>query len=291
MELFLDAHNAACILAAARTAPGATDPLSVRVSLDLNLTEVEVEVAGQSFRVGGVSLDVEPLAVLAESGSKLFRCARGDGQWAPLAAFSGRFAQLVGTRGAPTVEIDGIQMHRTVGTEPFLAARDAAASVVRPGDVVFDACGGLGYSSIHAVRQGAAKVFSSELCDAVRELRALNPWSRQEQSLAIELAAGDAFARLAQFEASSLNSVIHDPPRYSHAPELYSSTFYLRIHQALRPGGRMFHYTGAPYSRQGSRHFPSEVADRLRQAGFEVTAREELQGFVAVKRARRENRR
>jgi hypothetical protein len=203
-----------------------------------------------------------------------------DGVWEPLEVFTDHHYQLVPTAGAPTVEIDGIQMHRTSGVEPFEAARKAVEAVVRPGDRVFDTCGGLGYTAIQAARRGASAVLSSELSHEVLSLRRLNPWSRLEAGLPIRLEEGDVFQRIARLPAGSFDSIVHDPPRISLAPELYSDAFYLRLREILRKGGRLFHYTGLPYSRGRGRDFLGGVLDRLQRAGFRVEPRADLQGLV-----------
>jgi len=61
---------------------------------------------------------------------------------------------------------------------------------------------------------------------------------------------------------------LHDPPRFGLAGELYSQAFYDHLARVLRPGGRLFHYTGAPNRLTSNRDVPNEVSKRLRLAGF-----------------------
>ncbi len=280
MEIFLDASNARQIL---KARPNGVGRRAIEVSLDLNLAQTQLEASNETFQHGDQSFAFEPLEAIATGGRKCFRKV-DDEPWAPLEVFDGKFHQLVATSRAPSLEIDGVQMHRTAEIEPFQGALDWARAVVRPGDFVLDTCGGLGYTAIHAARLGASRVLSTELSESVIRLRELNPWSRLERGLALELQHGDIFALLARLPSGSLDSAIHDPPRYSLAPELYSGAFYVRLHDALKPGGRCFHYTGAPYSRGRGRDFLGGVVSRLGGAGFRVTMRPELQGLVAVKR-------
>jgi hypothetical protein len=155
---------------------------------------------------------------------------------------------------------------------------------VRAGDRVLDTCGGLGYTAIHAVRLGAAEVFSAELSEGVMYLRRRNPWSRLEDNLPIRLVEGDVFAALAPLAGDSFDAVIHDPPRFPLAPALYSDAFYLRLFDLLAPGGRLFHYTGEPYSLGRGRDFLGGVASRLRRLGFAVEPRADLQGCLCERR-------
>ena len=289
MEVFLDARTAQDLLDAASAGP--SHRVGVEVSLDLNLTRVTVDVDVEADFVGSGSrlFSLTSLQKIIKTPRKVFslivdggleRGALEHGAWEPLEVFTDHHYQLVPTEGAPTVEVDGIQMHRTSGVEPFEAARRTVESVVRPDDRVLDTCGGLGYSAMQAARRGASEVISSELSEEVLFLRRRSPWSRLEAGLPIRLEKGDVFQHLTRLSPGSLDSIVHDPPRYSLSPELYSEAFYLRLRDLLRKKGRLFHYTGNPYSRGRGRDFLGGVLDRLRRAGFDAEPRPDLQGFV-----------
>jgi predicted methyltransferase len=64
--------------------------------------------------------------------------------------------------------------------------------------------------------------------------------------------------------------VLHDPPRFGIAGELYSQAFYDQLARVLKRGGRLFHYTGQPNKLTSGRDVPNEVATRLRRAGFDT---------------------
>lgn len=66
----------------------------------------------------------------------------------------------------------------------------------------------------------------------------------------------------------SVDAILHDPPRFGIAGELYSQVFYDHPAGVLKRKGRLFHYTGAPNKPTSGRDVPNEVAKRLRQAGF-----------------------
>jgi hypothetical protein len=68
--------------------------------------------------------------------------------------------------------------------------------------------------------------------------------------------------------AASFDSVIHDPPRFSLAGELYSEEFYREIFRVLRRDGRLFHYTGNPHVVKKGSSFVDGVIHRLKAAGF-----------------------
>ena len=188
----------------------------------------------------------------------------------PIARFTGSLVKLVPTDwGPPTFEIDGIKMLPTAQVSPY---EDAAAKValIRPrGKVILDTCGGLGYFAAWCLQGGAAEVLSFERNPDVLWLRSLNPWSPAPGS-GLTLVHGDVVEHIAQLPDQSCDAILHDPPRFGIAGELYSQAFYAQLARVIRRKGRLFHYTGAPNRLTSGRDVPREVAQRLRQAGFVV---------------------
>lgn len=200
----------------------------------------------------------------------------------PAARWSGTLVKLVPTEwGAPTFELDGVKMLPTAAVSPYEDARRKVELVGVRGRRVLDTCGGLGYYAASCLAQGAVSVLSFEKSPDVRWLRELNPWSPGPDPR-LELRAGDVAGAVAGLPAGSFDVVMHDPPRFALAGELYSAAFYESLARGLRRGGRMFHYTGAPNSKSRGRDLAAEVAARLRSAGFE--ARPALDGVLATRR-------
>lgn len=194
------------------------------------------------------------------------------------------YYKLVPTNGAPTVEIDGIKMHRSKGIDPFEDARLKASEVVRSADRVLDTCGGLGYTAIWSVRLGARYVLSVEHNEFVRRLRSENPWSMALSDQTIDLVSADVSDYISQIESGFFEAVIHDPPRFSLAGKLYGEEFYRQLHRVLVKGGRVFHYTGNPYVVRRGNTFLANVIRRLRTSGFKtVLVRRHLLGVKVVK--------
>jgi predicted methyltransferase len=295
LRVFLD-QRGATVLGDAALKVGAErqfGPQSVEVSLDLNLTTERVDIDERHFVFHGKRFLIDGIREISHAVRKIFRATEPpEGgtirSWEPVRVFTGHYFQLVPTPEAPTVEIDGIQMHRTAGIHPFAAAGEFAAAVVRPGARVLDTCGGLGYTAIQALRLGAAEVRSYEVSEGVLQLRAINPWSQLEPcGERLRLETRDVFRGTAELPPGSFDAIIHDPPRYALAPDLYSSAFYLRLRSLLRAGGAMFHYTGDPNSRRRGSSTVRRVIERLRAAGFETTPRPDLQGIIARRDRRR----
>ena len=94
-------------------------------------------------------------------------------------------------------------------------------------------------------------------------LRGLNPWSP-----ALPVTQGDIAVEIRQLPDASFDAVLHDPPRFGIAGELYALSFYEQLARVLRKRGRLFHYTGAPNKLTSGRDVPGEVLKRLKAAGF-----------------------
>jgi len=199
----------------------------------------------------------------------------------PVARFTTSLIKLVPTEwGPPTFEIDGIKMLATAQGSPYADAERKVGLIQPRGKVILDTCGGLGYFAAWCLLGQASQVLSYEKNPDVIWLRSLNPWSPAAGG-ALTLTEGDISERIATLPAASVDAVLHDPPRFGIAGELYSQVFYDQLARVLKRKGKLFHYTGAPNRVASGRDVPAEVAKRLRRAGFDA----ELigDGVLAVK--------
>jgi predicted methyltransferase len=87
---------------------------------------------------------------------------------------------------------------------------------------------------------------------------------------------------LGTFESQSFDALLHDPPRFGIAGELYAQTFYDELARVLKRRGKLFHYTGTPNRLTTGRDVPNEVATRLQRSGF--STRLIGDGVLATKR-------
>jgi predicted methyltransferase len=182
--------------------------------------------------------------------------------------YTGALIKLVPTEwGPPTFEIDGIKMLPTATVSPYADAERKVALIQPRGKRVLDTCGGLGYFAAWCLRGQAREVLSFEKNPDVVWLRSLNPWSPSADP-ALTLTIGDVAKEIATIPAASVDAILHDPPRFGIAGELYSQKFYDELARVIRRKGRLFHYTGSPNKLTSGRDVPNEVARRLRQAGF-----------------------
>lgn len=187
----------------------------------------------------------------------------------PAARYSGSLIKLVPTDwGPPTFEIDGIKMLPTAQVSPFADAQRKVALIQPRGKVILDTCGGLGYFAAWCLQGGATRVQSYEKNPDVIWLRGINPWSAPAGDPRLSLENADVNQAIGELPSRHFDAVLHDPPRFAIAGELYSQAFYEQLARVLKPRGILFHYTGTPNKLTSGRDVPREVQKRLRQAGF-----------------------
>ena len=173
------------------------------------------------------------------------------------------------TWGPPTFEIDGIKMLPTAQSSPYADAERKVSLIQPRGKIILDTCGGLGYFAAWCVQGQAKQVLSYEKNPEVIWLRSLNPWSPDVDSI-LSLTQADITEQIVSLQSDSVDAVLHDPPRFGIAGDLYSQVFYDQLARVLKRHGKLFHYTGTPNKLTSGRDVPNEVAKRLRLAGFVV---------------------
>ncbi|MCF6247838.1 MAG: class I SAM-dependent methyltransferase [Desulfobacula sp.] len=253
------------------------------LSLDLNLTKKSWQIRGNQLIFDeNTRLDINMLEPICKDKNKVFYLQ--DNQLIPAEVRSDGYYKLVPTDSAPTLEINGIKMHRSKDIDPLTDARLKTQHVVEPNDTVLDTCGGLGYSAIFAIKAGAAKVISTEKSRAVITLRNMNPWLKEYNNKKIELIHSDITRTIGQFDDGLFNSIIHDPPRFTSATgDLYGKKFYSELYRVLAPRGKLFHYTGSPKKIKEKDRFLQNTKKRLELIGFaNVCFNKNLQGFFAA---------
>ncbi|MBN2118115.1 MAG: methyltransferase [Anaerolineales bacterium] len=246
----------------------------VNVSLDLNLTESEVRLQPECVLLpAGESLDWKSLEEI--SGNEI-ACYAVEGNAAQaikgFSEFSGRVYGLMPTASAPTMLVSGIPMHRIKDTNPHQDTLDKIKALAPIRGDVLDTTTGLGYTAIAAAKT-ARRVVTIEIDPTAQAIARLNPWSRALfENPKITQLIGDAFNEIEKFEAESFSTIIHDPPMFSLAGDLYSLAFYQQAFRVLKHNGRIFHYIGDPESKTGAR-VTAGVIRRLQEAGFKRVRR------------------
>jgi predicted methyltransferase len=248
----------------------------VHCSLDLERSTTSVEVSPEQWSWNGLKFPY-----LAACKDRTIYYWTGVA-FEPAARYTNSLIKLVPTEwGPPTFEIDGIKMLPSAQVSPFADAERKVGFIRPRGKVILDTCGGLGYFASWCLQGQAAQVHSYEKNPDVIWLRGLNPWS-PEGGGGLTLANADVAQAIVGLPGGSFDAVLHDPPRFGIAGELYSQAFYDQLARVLKPRGLLFHYTGTPNKLTSGRDVPNEVANRLRTAGFSTELRGD--GVLAVRK-------
>lgn len=284
--------------AARKHPPGEAFELALSLDLNVSFQKMKVTPEGGGYVLSNesgfmsspenvfqkVPVNDRLVALLKDSPGKVFAVDIEKYEATPL-HFSSEYGnvKLVYTPKSPTMEIDGVKMHRSMDIDPWEDSRLKVADVVKRGMDVLDTCTGLGYTAIIAAQKGAASVITFERNPAVLKIVSYNPWSKaffEHQS--IDSREGDTSEEITAFKDGQFDAIIHDPPRFSHAGQLYSIEFYNQAFRVLSPGGRMFHYIGDPDSSFGKKHYGG-INNRLREAGFETAIIKRSYGILCRK--------
>ncbi|HEX7733632.1 MAG TPA: methyltransferase domain-containing protein [Ktedonobacteraceae bacterium] len=257
----------------------------VEISLDLGMSKASVtlDVEGVSFP-GGERLSWAGIEKISQSEVNCY--ALGSEGALPIQTFSeetNRVCSLMPTRNAPSMLIAGFVMHRIKNVDPWQDTQRKIAAITPIHGSVLDTATGLGYTAILAARS-AGSVMTIELDPGAQAIARQNPWSQELfTNPRITQLMGDAYEVVPTLASESFDRVIHDPPTFSLAGELYSGLFYRELYRVLKRGGRLFHYIGDPNSK-ASGGVTRGALKRLQESGFtRVVRRPEAYGVVAYK--------
>ncbi len=267
------------ILLAARGKP------SAEVSPDLGITRITVKLSDEGVEFPqGERVSWQDIERVKKATVNCFIVENGSVR--PIQVFSeytNRMCSLLPTKGTPSMLIAGFTMHRIVDIDPMQDTLKKIATIAPVSGHVLDTATGLGYTAIEAAKT-ADQVITIELDPGVQEIARLNPWSRNLfNNPKIHQAMGDAFEVVPTFEDGSFDRIIHDPPVFSLAGELYSGVFYRQLYRLLKRGGKLFHYIGNLESKP-SGTVAKGALKRLQEARFaRLVRRPEAFGVVAYK--------
>ncbi|MGH1363872.1 MAG: methyltransferase domain-containing protein [Calditrichia bacterium] len=255
----------------------------VSLSLDCGKSFRSVSVKDSQIRFNDVSLPVPSLALTNERTILIYK----DGEWQKWQRFdeeTNKFYKMIFVLEGkpPTVEISGIKMHVTMDGHPGLDTERKLRELGKIEGGVVDICCGLGYTAqALASKPGVAHVTVFERDANMLALCRENPWSaglwNNEKISIHHQSAVDGILTLSD---KSCAAILHDPPRFALAPELYEVDFYRECRRILSKRGRIYHYTGNP-NQHRKKSLPERTIERLTEAGFR-NAREAYQGVKAM---------
>ncbi len=259
---------------------------SVEVSPDLGISTVTGQVLQEGIHFpSGEQVNWQQLEKIKKSNVNCF-LIEPDGSMHPIQVFSeatNRMCSLLPTKRTPSMLIAGFTMHRIVDIDPMQDTLKKIATLTPITGRVLDTATGLGYTAIEAAKT-AEQVVTIELDPGAQEIARLNPWSRGLfDNPRIQQIMGDAYEVVPTFESNSFSAILHDPPVFSLAGELYSGAFYRELYRILKRGGKLFHYIGNLDSKS-SGTVARGALKRLQESGFtRVVKKPEAFGVVAYK--------
>ena len=258
---------------------------AANISLDLGLTTTTVNITPEGVLFpNGERLNWQAVEKMKKSTVNCFLVENNDARAIQVfSEYTNRMCSLMPTEGAPSMLIAGFLMHRIKDVDPIQDTLKKVAAIAPIVGRVLDTATGLCYTAIE-VAKTADEVVTIELDPGAQEMARLNPWSQALFSNPkIQQVMGDAFEVVQDFADESFSRILHDPPTFSLAGDLYSGAFYRQMYRVLKRGGRMFHYIGDPNSK-ASGNVTKGVMRRLQEAGFtRVVRRAEAFGVVAFK--------
>jgi len=247
---------------------------AVTASTDLNLTQSEINLQPEGVLFPtGERLDWKSLEEISSNETACYSVENNTARAIKgFSEFSGRVYGLMPTGSAPTMLISGIPMHRIKDTNPHQDTLNKIKAVAPVRGDVLDTTTGLGYTAIEAART-ARHVTTIEIDPVAQDIARQNPWSQTLFNHPnITQVIGDAFEEIENFEPGSFSTIIHDPPMFTLAGDLYSLAFYQQAFRVLKHNGQIFHYIGDPESKTGART-TAGVIRRLQEAGFKRVSR------------------
>jgi hypothetical protein len=146
--------------------------------------------------------------------------------------------------------------------------------------LVLDTCLGLGYTAIGA-SHSAKKVITFEKDENSFLLAQINPWSQELfNNSRIEVRLSDVYTGIESFPDNYFDCIIHDPPTFKLAVQLYELKFYQQLYRVLRESGCLFHYTPL-YKVSRGYNFPEQIRIKLKKAGFtNIEFSQQAMGFL-----------
>ncbi|MEM3819302.1 MAG: RsmD family RNA methyltransferase [Nitrososphaerota archaeon] len=242
---------------------------NIEFSLDLGLSKEVCNITSEGVHLRNEFIEWSKLEGIMNRERDIYYVEKG--KIMPLSIAGEHFYKLVLVKWGhpPTLEIDGIHMHRIKDITPDV---DTEMKLSLLGSLrcsrILDTCMGLGYTAIEAIKRGACSVKTFEVDENVLKIASFNPWSSGLEDEKIEIYLGNVFQGVEEY-SEYFDVIIHDPPRISLSGELYSLEFYFKLAEALKKNGRIVHYVGQPGIHSGKKIWRG-VMERMRRAGFQV---------------------
>ena len=190
------------------------------------------------------------------------------------------FYKLTPTPDWPTISIGSVPMHKLSSPKNDCENK---IKLLKPKGLILDTCMGLGYTAILASHTAKALI-TFEKDENVISLAKINPVSKDLfSSPKIKIRKEDVAEAIKKFNNNHFDCIIHDPPTFKLAPQLYSKEFYRELLRTLKFKGGLFHYTPLYKVKRGF-NFPQRIAEKLKAVGFKVLKYSESAGGLLCRK-------
>ena len=253
-----------------------------KISLDLGITEEKITIK-DAF----VTLKKEKVELIKLKNLKEGLCyVIINNQVIPITSFSEQsnyYYKLLPTTDWPTITFSSTPMHRHTRMSPKQSAQQMVDEISPVQGTVLDTCCGLGYTAILAAKK-AKHIYTFEIDPTVQEIAQFNPYSEElYNNNKITLTMEDVFEAITKFPNQHFDRILHDPPTFKYAENLYDQSFHKELYRVLKKGGILYHYCPNPKKLKGTMFHP-RIVRQLKRAGFTLAIyKPESSGIKAVK--------
>jgi len=252
-------------------------PQTIPLSLNLGISRDNVTISPDKKIL--LVEDKIPLPPEEMLSSDLRTILKYDGQcWSKWQHFDDgnqKFYKMIfiNEKKPPTVEISGIKMHITRNGDPAQDTQNKIMQFRHLEGKILDTCTGLGYTAIAAAKfPEVNQIYTCEADINMFRLCQENPWSRELfHHEKIQLILAPVQNLVQKLPDNNIDYIIHDPPRFALAGELYSENFYRNLYRILKTNGEIYHYTGDPNKRSRRLPLKKEIKKLFDRLGFSKT--------------------
>ncbi len=252
------------------------------VSVDLGITSGKILIEEGFAHLNSQKIPLSEFKKIKEKACYIIE----ENKIKKVAVFSGKtnlHYKLLPTKDWPTITLSSTPMHRFTFVSPKEDTQSKIREISPAKGRVLDTCCGLGYTSIMASKS-ADEVYTFEKDDNVLLLASFNPYSKELfNSKKIKIFEKNVAEEIGNFRNEFFERIMHDPPTFKYAPELYSKSFHAELYRVLRKGGILYHYCPSPHITKGRMLYP-RIVRQLKECGFEKAEyHEKSSGIRAVK--------
>ena len=254
----------------------------INISLNLEKTESEIEIKKDYVIIKNQKIPKKEFKDLKDNVCYIIE----EGKVKKMAWYSEVtefYYKLYPTDDWPTITLSSTPMHRHANLSPKEDTKRKIEKIKPISGNVLDTCCGLGYTAIMSSKY-AKKVHTFEKDSNVLYFAEFNPYSKDLfEKENIQVHNENVKKGIESFKDNNFERIIHDPPTFKFAPELFSKEFYKKLFRVLKNKGKIYHYAPWPQKSKG-RVFYHKIVNNLKDIGFKDVRFDEYSCGVLAKK-------